>query len=191
MTEPKIIYDFDPRNLPQEYLTAIGVAVTSSAQTESVIELAIAGCLGVDQEYGAAITTHMAAPLRFSALRALAEIKIDNLDALDELDDLLVEAETAGVKRNAIAHHSWCRDPKTGEVFTVKEVARTSYAMDLIPMPIDAVKADAEFIYEIGMKLMVFINKHGVMPSNSPLRNRFHKTKPERKKRRKALFDEK
>jgi hypothetical protein len=191
MPEPKIIYDFDPRNLPQEYLTAIGIAVASSAQTESVIELAIAGCLGVDQEYGAAITTHMAAPLRFSVLRSVAEIKIDDLDALDELDDLLAEAETAGVKRNGIAHHSWCHNPKTGEVFTVKEVARTSYSMDLIPMPIDKVKADAEFIYQIGMKLMLFIQNNGIMPANTPLRNRFHKTKPERKKRREALLRKK
>jgi hypothetical protein len=191
MPEPTIIYDFDPRNLPQEYLTAIGVAVASSAQTESVIELAIAGCLGVDQEYGAAITTHMAAPLRFSVLRSVAEIKIDDLDALDELDELLVEAETAGVKRNAIAHHSWCWNSKTREVFTVKEVARTSYTMDLIPMPIDAVKSDAEFIYQIGMKLMMFIQKHGIMPDTTPLRNRFHKTKPERKKRREALLRKK
>jgi len=183
-----IEYDFDPHNLPQEYLVAIGLAVASSAQTEKIIEMAIAGCLGVDAEYGAAVTTHMTAPLRFGVLRSVAEIRIDDLDALDELDDLLAEAETAAAKRNAIAHHGWCRNPKTKEVFTVKEVARTSYSTDLIPMPIDRVKADAEFIYQIGMKLMVFMKVNGILPEPTPERNRFHKTKPERKKRRDALL---
>jgi hypothetical protein len=182
-----IEYDFDPHNLPQELLAAIDIAIASSAQTEEMIEMAIAGCLGVDAEYGAAVTTHMAGPLRFSALRSVAEIRIDDLDALDRLDALLDEAELAAVKRNAIAHHSWCRNPKTGELFTVKETARKSYSMDLVPMTIEGVKADAEFIYQIGMKLMLFMRMSGILPKTTPDRNRFHKTKAERKKRRDAM----
>jgi len=53
-------YDFDPHNLPQELLAAIGLALTSYAQTERLIQDAIAGCLGIDVEYGAAVTIHMA-----------------------------------------------------------------------------------------------------------------------------------
>ena len=71
---PDTVYDYDPRNLPQEVLAAIGLAVTSSAQTEDIMEFAIHGCIGIDSEYGRAITTHMPAPLRFSVLRSVAEM---------------------------------------------------------------------------------------------------------------------
>lgn len=179
-------YDFDPHNLPSELLSAIGLALTSSAQTEKMIQEAIAGCLGLDSEYGAAVTTHMAAPLRFSALKSVAEIRIDDLDALDALDDLIAKAEDAAARRNAIAHHSWRRNPKTNELFTVKEVARSSYSMDLIPMTVEKVKADAEFIYQVGMEFMLFMKLNNILPDTTPPRNRFHKTKPERKKRREA-----
>lgn len=181
-------YDFDPHNLPPKLLAAIGLALTSYAQTERMIQDAIAGCLGVDSEYGAAVTTHMAMPLRFSVLKSVAEIRIDDLDALDELDDLIIRAEDAGNRRNAIAHHSWCHDPKTGDIFTVKETARSSYSMDLIPMTISKVESDAEFIYQVGMDFMLFMKLNGLHPPIPPSRNRFHKTKPERKKRRDALM---
>jgi hypothetical protein len=181
-------YDFDPHHLPQKLLAAIGLALTSYAQTERMIQDAIAGCLGIDTEYGAAVTTHMAMPLRFSILKSIAEIRIDDLDALDELDELISKAEDAGNRRNAIAHHSWCHDPKTGEVFTVKETARSSYSMDLIPMTIDKVESDAEFIYEVGMEFMVFMRFNNIRPPIPPTRPRFHKTKPERKKRRDLLL---
>lgn len=177
-------YDFDPHNLPSKLLAAIGLALTSYAQTERMIQDSIAGCLGVDTEYGAAVTTHMAMPLRFSVLKSVAEIRIDNLDALDELDELIIKAEDAGNRRNEIAHHSWCHDPLTGEIFTVREKARTSYSMDLVPMTIDKVESDAEFIYEVGMEFMVFMKFNNILPRNAPDRNRFHRTKPERKKRR-------
>jgi hypothetical protein len=54
-------YDFDPRNLPQDLLAAIGLMTTSAAHTESCVDEAIAGCLGIDYEYGQAVTTHMLA----------------------------------------------------------------------------------------------------------------------------------
>ena len=102
-------YDFDPRNLPQEMLTAIGLVAACSAQTENIMEQGIGGCIGTDFEYGFAITTHMNAPLRDHVLRAVAEIRIDNLDDLDELDRLLDEINKASTKRNAYMHHTWCR----------------------------------------------------------------------------------
>src|SRR5882724_10094125 len=108
-------YDFDPRNLPQDLLAAIGLMTTSAAYTESCVDEAIAGCLGVDYEYGQAVTTHMTMPLRFSVLKSAAEIRIDDVDALDRLDDLVDRIERAFEKRNAIVHHVLCRDPKTGD----------------------------------------------------------------------------
>jgi hypothetical protein len=181
-------YDFDPRNLPQEVLAAIGLAVASSAQLEYVIQSGIAGCAGVDFEYGAAITTHMTMPLRDSVLRSVAEIRIENLDDLDTLDDHLDKVDEALKRRNALVHHSWLRDPKTGAIYTLKEVARTRYEMDLIPMSIDKIKEDALFIYDVGANLYDFFVARGLLPAvPSASRPRHHKSKAARKKRRKAM----
>ena len=181
-------YDFDPRNLPDELLAAIGLATASSAQTESIIQAAIGGCLGVDFEYTGALTAHMTAPLRDSILRSIAEIRIDDLDALDELDEILDEVNAAFTKRNAIVHHQWCRDPDTHECFTVKETARARYEMDLIPMTVNQVKADASLIYNAGMRLMSFLMQRDLLPAFPPEpRPRAHKSKASRKERRKKL----
>ena len=142
------------------------------------------GCLGVDAEYGAAVTTHMSAPLRFSVLKSVAEIRIDDLDILDELDEQLVELETAFNKRNDLVHNQWARNPDTGDVFTVKEKARTRYEMDLIPMSIDGVKSDALFIYQTGMNFMTFLMTNGLLPPVPSGHPRSHKSKAVRKKRR-------
>ena len=181
-------YDFDPRTLPQDLLAAIGLMTASAAQTEGVVEWAIAGCLGLDIEYGMAVTTHMAMPLRFSALRSAAEIRIDDLDALDELDGLLDLLHEAFNKRNAIVHHTWCRHPPTGEVFTVKSTARISVQSDLLPMSVDRVKSDALFVYDAGIKLMSFLYRLNLAPSPPPLRPRGHKSKAARAKRRNATL---
>ena|SRR6266851_1836539 len=177
-------YDFDPRNLPQTLLAAIGLMTTCAAQTEFCVETAIAGCVGIDAEYGQAITTHMAMPLRFSVLKSAAEIRIDDLDALDELDDLIERLEQAFGKRNDIVHHAWCRDPDTNKVFTVKESARVSVQTDLIPMSVNQVKSDALFVYQAGMDLMSFVGLRRLVPPPTPLRPRGHKSKAARKKRR-------
>jgi hypothetical protein len=181
------VYDFDPRNLPSDLLSAIGLMTASAAQTESCVEEAIAGCLGVDREYGQAVTTHMTAPLRDSVLRSVAEIKIDDLDALDKLDELL-DAITAGyAKRNAVVHHAWCRDPDTGAIFTVKETSRSRVEIDLIAMSVDQVKGDALFVYEAGMALYSFLMERGLLSFAAPTnRARFHKSKTARKKRRES-----
>jgi hypothetical protein len=178
-------YDFNPYNLPPDLLTAIGLALANAAQTEAIVSQAIAGCLGIDAEYGGALTTHMQMPLRFSILRSVAEIRIDNLDDLDELDLLIEQIDVAFQKRNVIAHNTWCRDPETNETFIVKEIARTRYEMDLIPMSTDQVEGDALFIYEAGMKLQKFLGSVGLLPPLPPhSRPRAHKSKAARKKRR-------
>src|SRR3954464_10947754 len=71
--------NFDPFNLPMKMLAAIGLITSCSSQTEHIIEEAIAGLLGVDVEYGFAVTTHMTAPHRDNVLRAVAEIRLDSV----------------------------------------------------------------------------------------------------------------
>jgi hypothetical protein len=158
---------------------------TSAAHTETWIDEAIAGCLGLDVEYGRAVTTHLTMPLRFSILRSAAEIRLDDLDALDELDVLLDRLEEAFNKRNPIVHHVWCRDPETGSVFMIKETARRRVEIESIPMSVDQVRSDALFVYDAGIALLSFLRAHNLVPL-LPIapRPRAHKSKEERKKRR-------
>ena len=156
-------YDVDPRNLPQDLLAAIGLMTTSAAYTESCVDEAIAGCLGVNVEYGQAVTTHMPMPLRFNVLRSAAELRIDE-DALDELDVLLSRLKEAFDKRHPVVHHMWCRDPETGNTVMVKETARKRVAMKTIPMSADQVKVDALFVYDAGIALFSFLKAHNLLP---------------------------
>lgn len=181
------VFDFDPNNLPQEVLEAIGLAIACGAQTEDILSAAIGGCLGVDAEYMMAVTTHMTQPLKFSVLRSVAEIRIDDLNDLDELDRLLDSLDKAMRKRHEIAHTSWCRDPDTDELFRIKQVARTRLEADRIPITVESIRRDAEAIYAAGLELMTFLVDRNLYPSlpTAP-RPRFHKSKAQRKKRRKT-----
>lgn len=186
--KPSVIYEFDPRKLPDEILAAIGLISTCSAQTESVVEAGISACLDIDFEFGAAITTHMNAPQRDNVLRAVAEIKIDNLDDLDKLDRLLDQINAAFAKRNAYVHRGWCQHPTNGKVYTVKTSARGRVETDLVAMDLKEIRRDAQFIYQVGMDLQTFLMERDLFPKEPPAsRNRFHKSKAERKKRRTAM----
>lgn len=185
---PTPVYEFDPRKLPQGIRAAIGFATACAAQTESIVEMAISGCLGIDEEYGAATVTHMTAPLRDNVLRAVAEIRLDDLDALDELDELLDTIKAAQAKRNDIVHHGYCKDG-TGKVYRVEQTARASVNMSLIPLTASGIEEDGIFIYEAGMALLDFLINRSLLPPEIPQgRSRFHKLKAARKKRRKELL---
>jgi hypothetical protein len=187
--EPKVIYDYDPRNLPRKLVAAIGRLIAAGSQTETAINIAIMGCLGLDSEYGMAVTTHMALPLKFHVLKSVAEIRLHSPDSLDDLDKILDEIDTALGKRHDAAHDQWCLHPDTKETYRTKIKARGSVAGELIPVSVHAVEADALAVYESGMKLIDFVMRHDLTPPVAPLRPRGHKTKAARKKRAKAALN--
>ena len=170
--------DFEPTNLAPDVLHAIGLITACSAHTEAVINDAIAGCLGIDVEYGAAVSTHMSAPMRDDVLRAVAEIRMDNLDDLDRLDELLDEVRQAFRLRNGYVHGSLCRDKTTNEHFSSQYTARGSVDVDLVPLSIEKIRSDANRIYEAGIELFDFLNRRGLLGVvlDAP-RPRGHKTK--------------
>ncbi|QKC89678.1 hypothetical protein EB230_15620 [Mesorhizobium sp. NZP2234] len=177
--------DFDPRNLPKEYLEAIGMACTCYAQTEDHIQMAIAGLLGVDMEIGWAVTTHMTLPLRESVLKSLTDIKFDDLSDVEEFDRLLAKVSEAANKRNQIVHHMWCIDEDTKEVFQVRAQARARVNVDVMPVSLEAIRADAGFIYNAGIELFRFIMTKNLLPTlPSRTRARFDKRKAIKDKRR-------
>lgn len=188
MSEPFQYLDFDPNNLPDDYLKAIGLVAACSSHTESTMQAAIIGCLGIDSEYGFAVTTHMNQPIRVSVLRSAMEIRVDDLDELDRLDALLATIGDAFVKRNSILHDGWCRDPQTEQVYRSSVKARTSVKADLIPMSIDGIEEDATFIYQAGIGLFDFLIDNGLLPTiPEAVRPRAHKSKAARAKRRQEV----
>lgn len=151
------VLDFTPGNLPQEHLAAIGLMSAAASSTDSIIEMAIAGMLGIDGEQGYAVTAHMSAPLRASVLKSAAEIALPIARALDELDLIMDAIKKAAEARNDIVHGSWCVRPSDGTVFLVQQVARTHVEVRSRPVTVDEIKRKAITLYEVGMDLMRFI----------------------------------
>lgn len=182
-----IIYDFDPRNLPQEYLETIGLVTSCSAQTEACVQAAIAGMMGATDDVGDAMTTHMSAPQKDNTLRALAEIYIVDCNLLDELDVILDGLNASMSKRNLYVHRSWFQNTETREVFTVKVAARGRLEKEQVLMDIKIMKADADAIYRSGMELYGFLARNKFLPAepfHDPERLSGARSKAARKKRK-------
>lgn len=181
-----VVFDYDPNNLPTEAQAAIGLIVACSAQAEGVIEMAIAGCLGLDLITSQAITVHMSSPLRTDVLKSVAEMKIENPKDLHELDDLIDKLNTAMSKRNGVAHNAWCMNPNTKELFTEKRSARGSVEINRIPMSIVEITANASAIHSTSLQLITFLAEKGLMPPQPKSHlTRFHANKAARKHFRK------
>jgi hypothetical protein len=186
MPEPTIIYDFDPRNLPPEYLQAIGLVVAASSQTESVMQHFIGALLGIDNADTLALATHMTAPLKDHVLRSLVELKTDRADVVDDVDDLLDEVERVLALRNSIVHNSFAIHPETGEVLSYRQKARGSLQIDLIPIPVHEIQETGALVYEAGIKIVEFMIRYGLearvrtKPLMVPL-NRKKKARAERR----------
>lgn len=132
--------DFDPNNLPKDILEALGLITACSAHSEYVIETGIAGCLGVDIDYGSAITTHMTTPQRKHVLLAAAELRIDDVNTLIQLEDSLDELVDALSVRNGYVHNSAARDKSTNDTFMIRTDARGSVDVSLLPLSVEVVR---------------------------------------------------
>jgi len=161
-----IIYEFDPRELPSDLRIAIGTAVAAWAQTEAVMDMAIAGLLRVSTPDGGAVTTHMPQAVRASALTSLAARNIPDRATRDRLNAIIAHIQTAYEKRNAIAHRSWATDPRNGNVYSVRASAKKVYKLEIIPILVETIEADALFIYNVGIELMAFCMDLGIHPAD-------------------------
>jgi len=185
-TEPTIIYDFDPNNLPDEYLKAIGLVVASASQTDSIMRDFIGALLKIDNAETIALGAHMSVPLKDDIIRSLTELNAPTASEVDEIDDLLDEIREAFVKRNAFAHNAFARHPGTGEILVMSEKARGSLEVELAPISVDEIRKVASRVYEAGMNLMEFMASRGIGPSfrEGPLREPLKRKKKAREQRR-------
>ncbi len=178
--------DFSPQKIPADYLQAIGLVVVASAQTEDIVQMAIAGILGVDAEIGWALTSHMTSPLRDSVARSLIEFRSHDDAILNEFDSIMGDIKDAWARRAEIVHNLWSIDEKTGEIYSVQSTARAGLIVDKRPMELKEIERDAEFIREAGLRMLKFLAQYDIMPDLPPRnRFRFHMNKAARKKRRK------
>lgn len=179
------LLDFEPGNLPADHLTAIGLMSASASHTDSIIEMAIAGMLGLDGEQGWAVTAHMSAPLRESALKSAAEIALQDERALNELDDILKAIKAAATDRNDMVHGSWAYRKSDKTVLLVQQEARTHVSVTSRPVAVDEIKLKAMALYEAGINLIRFLIAVDKMPPLPKPRLRGVNTPKERKVRAK------
>ncbi|MCM2343490.1 MAG: hypothetical protein NDJ24_02925 [Alphaproteobacteria bacterium] len=187
-----VVYDFDPHNLPPEYLRAIGLVVASSAQTEHVLQDFIGALLGIDNIQTVALTSQMSFPLKNDIIGALAELDAPNINELDKIDDLLEAASKAMDKRNIVAHNNFMRNPDTGQVYSHRLRAKGSIKLDLKPISVVEIQQIAEEIYKAGMDIMSFMisRKLESRVRTAPMRETINRGKRAREERCPKAKDE-
>jgi len=180
------IYDFDPANLPDDYLKAIGLVVVSATETEAVMRDFIGALLGIDNIDSIALCTQMPFSLKNQVVRALNEIKAPSASELDALDDIFDRIEAAIQQRNAIAHSSFPIHPDSGQVYRFKEKARGGLSADLVEVQVDELNSIAKEVHDAGLELQEFMMSRGVGPRHreEPLREPISRKKKARENRR-------
>jgi hypothetical protein len=183
---PGVVYDFNPNNLPDDLLRAVGLMVAATSQTESVVQDLIGAVLGADQVEVLALTAQMPALLKDHIARALIELNATTAETVDTVDDLLDAINVATARRNVIVHNSFARNPETGEIFSIREKARGSLQVDFAPVNAEEITKDANAIYEAGMNLMRFMLVQRLAPvkRTRPLRMPLDRARKARQKRK-------
>lgn len=157
-----IIYDFDPHNLPQEYLAAIGLVVACSSQTDHIMRDFIGSYLGIDLAETIALGAHISTPMKDDIIRTLIELNAPHAGDVDCLDDILDRIKAAAASRNAIAHNAFATHPETGQVFTMRERARGSLQVELKPIAASELSDIANEVYGAGLALQEFMTSRGI-----------------------------
>ena len=186
-TEDLVIYDFDPRNLPTEYLRAVGLVAMAAAQTESIVGQLIGALVRADNIETLALCAHMTGPLKDHVARSLLEMRAPHSGAVDDVDDLLDAIQEAMAKRNALVHNPLIRHPTKEQVFSHRLKARGSLQLELRPISVQEIEEEAALIYEAGIALGGYMLLHGLRPGDhpAPIREPLDRSKKAREKRRK------
>jgi hypothetical protein len=181
-----IIYDFNPNNLPDDYLKAIGLVIACASQTEEIMRNFMGVLLGVDNVETIALGTHMSMPMKDDVIRAVLELNAPSASAVDEVDDILDDIRDAMQLRNVIAHNEFAIHPETGEIYSLRIKARGSLQSELKPITAQELRDSADQIYRAGMKLQEYMMKSGIGPRfrEGPLREPLNRGRKARQARR-------
>ena len=184
--EEHVVYDFNPNSLPDDYLKAIGLVITSGSQTDHIMRDFIGCLLGIDNAETIALGAHMSMPMKDDIIRAIIELNAPSASEVDVLDDILDTIRDAMALRNAIAHNAFAIHPATKEIYSMREKARGSLQVDFTEIKVDEVFAVADSVYKAGMALQDFmISRHmGPIFRKKPLREPLNRKKKARADRR-------
>ena len=186
LSSPRIIYDFNPYSLPTEYLSAIGLVISSASQTEEILQELIGALLGIDYVSACALGAHISTPLKRDILKSIAELRCPSVNELDHLDDLLDTAFEAINKRNVVAHSRFCVHPENAGVYRLKQTARGRFDVDFEKVEIGDLLATVREVYEAGLALTSFMHSRGISPAfpAEPLPHPINRKKKAREARR-------
>ena len=186
-----VIYDFNPHNLPDDYLKAIGLVVVAATETEAVMRNFIGAMLGIDNIDSLALCTQMPFNLKSQITRTLNELKAPNASELDKLDEILDRIEAAMQHRNAIAHSSFPIHPETGQVYRFKEKARGALSADMVEVKAEEITEFAKEIHGAGLALQEFMMQRELQPQlrEEPLREPLVRSSKARANRREQHGD--
>lgn len=181
-----IVYNFNPNDLPDEYLRATGLVVTSASQTEKIMRDFAGALLGIDNIESIAFGTHLSFPMKDNIIRAVVELNAPSASAVDTLDDILDEIENALLFRNVVAHSEFAIHPDNGDVYLMREKARGSLQVDFKPVKTEELLAAAERIYQAGLALQDYMTRSGLIPRlrEGVLREPLNRKKKAREQRR-------
>jgi hypothetical protein len=180
-----IIYDFNPNNIPDEYLKAIGRIMLCAAQAEDCVRTAIGVFLKIDNVETLALTTQLSTPLKNKILRAVAELNSASASMVDDLDDILDNINAGMERRNAVAHRSLCKNPESNEILIWKEKVRDSIELELKPITVNELNEIADNLLKASDELTAFLGRvGGPRIREGLLREPLNRTKTARAKRR-------
>jgi hypothetical protein len=188
-----VVYDFEPKNLPTDYLAAIGLVVANASQTDNIMRDFIGALLGVDNIETIALGTHMSTPMKDDIIRSLAELSAPCASEIDQIDDILDRIRSAIARRNEVAHNAFAIHPTTGEIFSMRERARGSLQVDFRPIKVEELLSIADDVYKAGIALMQFMvdrklgSRFRTKPLFKPL-NRKTKARAERRQKYGAVY---
>lgn len=180
------IYDFNPKNLPDEYLKAIGLIIACASQTEVIMRDFMGILIGVDNIETIALGAHMSLPMKDDVIRAVVELNAPSASAVDEVDDILDRIREAMQLRNNVAHNGFAIHPDTGEVYILREKARGSLQVEFKSVTAQELVDSADEVYLAGMALQAYMTKSGLGPRvrEKQLREPLNRKKKAREQRR-------
>lgn len=164
-----IEYDYDPMNLPQDVLQAIGLVIACAADAESGLDEAIAGLIGTDYERGKAISSHMNMPVKFGAVRSLAQTRFSGVLELDAINGILGELERSLAARNRYAHGVWATQKHDKTPVLIESKARNGVEVNVRIVDVAEVIEIAKGIKAASLSLVSFLNGANFVPDFPPI----------------------
>lgn len=156
-------YDYDPRNLPEAYVLAVGKVSVAWSQTENALETVIATLSGVGLPLGWALTTHMNFPMKCDAALSVAGRTLSAEDH-EALRLTIATLKIASEARNKYVHGHWAISETPGEIFILSVRSRGTLKATYLRVGVEEIERAAADIYDVGMSLIRFLLIRGLAP---------------------------